>query len=263
MLSKILNYYFELKYTLFVYQEIALKLKTNAKIPELKTALSLIPNLNKKVTITKSLIKNKTKYSASLGFIKVGTKLSYKDLLYGALYPSGADACWALARNLCGSEKAFVKHMNKEADALGMTDTHFTNTTGLPDTKHVTSCEDLSLLMNAGLENKTWRKVFLAGSYATYHVKGLTWKSTLDRMRVEDHVLARKEIKGAKSGWTSSAKYCLASVEKIHGHTILIVTAKGDKNFYKVATKKKAATALLDHNRIVDYLKQNGLSVVQ
>ena len=41
MLSKILNYYFELKYTLFVYQEIALKLKTNAKIPELKTIMKL------------------------------------------------------------------------------------------------------------------------------------------------------------------------------------------------------------------------------
>jgi D-alanyl-D-alanine carboxypeptidase len=227
------------------------------------TALSLIPNLNKKVTITKAFIKNKTKYSASLGFLKVGSRLSYKDLLYGVLYPSGADACWSLARSLCGSEIAFVKKMNKQAKALGMTKTHFTNTTGLPDTHHVSSCVDLTKLMQAGLKKKMWAKIFLAGPYATYHVKGLTWKSTLDRMRSEDHVLARKEIKGAKSGWTKSAGYCLASLAKIHGDTILIVTAKGDKNYYQVSDQKKGATALLDHNRIVDSLKQNGLSVVE
>lgn len=233
------------------------------KMMTVYTALSLIPHLNKKVTVTKSMIKNKTKYSATLGFIRPGMKLSYKDLLYGALYPSGADACWILARSLCGSEFGFVKKMNKQAKALGMTSTHFRNATGLPDKKHVTSCEDLSKLMMAGLKNKMWSKVFLAGPYASYHVSGLKWMSTLERMRVEHHVLARKELKGAKSGWTSSAQYCLASCAKIRGHTILIITAKGNKNAYHVPAIKKEATALMDHSQIVDALKKNWKSVVE
>ena len=60
------------------------------------------------------------------GFLP-GEKITYRDLLYGALLPSGAECCVALAEGSCGSEKEFVSEMNEKAKKLGMKNTHFVN----------------------------------------------------------------------------------------------------------------------------------------
>ncbi len=66
-----------------------------------------------------------------------------RDLLYGAMLPSGAECCEALAQLVSGSEENFAALMNQKAAELGMKNTHFTNATGLTDTEHYSSAADM------------------------------------------------------------------------------------------------------------------------
>ena len=224
------------------------------KMMTVYTAIRLITNLNAKVKITNADIKDQYALDASSAFLKNKQVVTYKDLLYGAMYPSGADACWALARSLCGSEAAFVKEMNKDAKRIGMKNTHFNTSTGLPDKTHYTTCVDIAKLMAKAYTNATWRSVFTSknASNAYYRPKGgnQLWMSTLTRMRVHQHIVANPAIMGAKSGYTKDAMYCLGSLAMVHGHLIATVTGKGIPTAFG-PKKVTLACALVDHNTLI------------
>ena len=224
------------------------------------TAIRLINNLDAKVTIKNDDIKDQYALDASSANLVKGQKVTYLDLLYGAMYPSGADACWALARTLSGNEANFVKEMNADAKRLGMTHTHFNTSTGLPDKTHYTTCEDIAKLMEKAYQNATWRKVFTAGDHSYYKPKGgnQIWMSTLTRMRVRLKTPSYSAILGAKSGFTKDAMYCLGSLSMVHGHLVATVTGKADPTKQKKLT---LACALEDHNRIVKDIDDNYKSV--
>ncbi|MCH2222148.1 MAG: D-alanyl-D-alanine carboxypeptidase, partial [Dechloromonas sp.] len=82
-------------------------------------------------------------------FIRVDTQVPVEDLIKGMIVQSGNDACVTLAEGIAGSEENFAQMMNREAQRLGMTNSHFTNSTGLPDANHYTTARDLSLLASA------------------------------------------------------------------------------------------------------------------
>lgn len=82
-------------------------------------------------------------------FIEPKKQVNVGELIQGMIVQSGNDACIALAEVVAGSEANFADIMNKEAKRLGMKNTHFTNTTGLPDPNHYTTAFDLSLLASA------------------------------------------------------------------------------------------------------------------
>ena len=110
--------------------------------------------------LTFSAIKNKTlaldqtipvspkawKVPGSKMFIEPQTPVTVNELIHGMIIQSGNDACVALAEAIAGSEEAFAQLMNKEAARLGLKNTHFENSTGLPHPSHLTSVRDLSLL---------------------------------------------------------------------------------------------------------------------
>ena len=77
------------------------------------------------------------------GFVPDET-VTVRDLLYGAMLPSGAECCEALAQLVSGSEENFAALMNQKAAELGMKNTHFTNATGLTDTEHYSSAADMA-----------------------------------------------------------------------------------------------------------------------
>ena len=110
-------------------------------------------------------------------------QVSYRDLLYGALLPLGAECCEALARVCDGSEEAFVKEMNQKAKKLGMKHTNFKNVTGLHDKDHYTTAEDLSLLLEYALKNQEFYEIFTAKSHSmaptASHPEGFTVYSTM------------------------------------------------------------------------------------
>jgi serine-type D-Ala-D-Ala carboxypeptidase (penicillin-binding protein 5/6) len=79
-------------------------------------------------------------------FVPIGGRISIEDLLKGVIIQSGNDACLVLAEGLAGSEEAFVELMNQKAKEIGLTDSHFTNVSGLPDPDHWMTARDLATL---------------------------------------------------------------------------------------------------------------------
>lgn len=161
------------------------------------------------------------------GFLP-GEKVRAIDLLYGALLPSGAECCIGLADEISGSEENFVKKMNQRADQLGMSNTHFTNSTGLQNENHYSTVKDLSLLLDYALQNQTFREIFTSSRHSTAatnkHPDGITFTSTLSQ-NLKDQTLPGGKILGGKTGFTDEAGLCLASLAQIGGKEYILVTA--------------------------------------
>ena len=110
-----------------------------ASMTKMMTAIIAIENLtdlNQQITITQDMIAGLIEQNASLAGFKVGDTPTVQDILYGIALPSGADATNAAAFTISGSIEAYVDLMNEKAQAIGMTNTHFVNTTGLHDENH-------------------------------------------------------------------------------------------------------------------------------
>ena len=91
---------------------------------------------------------------SSVAGLRSGVQLTLEDLLYGLMLPSGNDSAVAIAEHISGSVDAFVELMNKEANALGATNSHFVNPHGYHDENHYTTAYDLYLIFNQGILNQ-------------------------------------------------------------------------------------------------------------
>lgn len=170
--------------------------------------------------------------SLPAGF-QAGETATVRDLLYGAMLPSGAECCEALAREVSGSEEAFVARMNQKAAELGMTGTHFCNPTGLHDPEHVSTVRDMARLTKAALQNETFRKLFTTERYTVpatnCHPQGFTMHSTL-LSQLDGTELHSGRILGGKTGYTGEAGLCLASLAEVKGREYILVTAGAGGN---------------------------------
>mgnify|MGYP000155160616 CR=1 FL=1 len=126
-----------------------------------------------------------------------GEAVTYRDLLYGALLPSGAECCLTLAQEIAGDEETFASMMNEKADELGMSRTHFTNCTGLQNNRHYSTAGDIAKLLVYALKNPDFRQIFTTNTYTASptvsHPDGLTFVSTLSQS------LPDPSVTGAKS----------------------------------------------------------------
>lgn len=182
---------------------------------------------------------------ASLAGFEPGEKVTPEELLYGMLLPSGAECCSTYALWLAGGERDFVGWMNDKAEALGMENTHFVNTTGLHDEEHYSTARDMAILLRECLKNDTLRRVLSAESFQTAptasHPQGLTLESTLFQAIAQNRELLKQKsegeragatLLGGKTGYTSQAGLCLASFALINGREYLLVTAGAEGNHY-------------------------------
>lgn len=171
--------------------------------------------------------------NASLAGFQSGETATVRDLLYGAMLPSGAECCEALAREVSGSEEAFVARMNQKAAELGMTGTHFCNPTGLHDPEHVSTVRDMARLTEAALQNEIFRKLFTTERYTVpatnCHPQGFTMHSTL-LSQLDGTELHSGRILGGKTGYTGEAGLCLASLAEVKGREYILVTAGAGGN---------------------------------
>lgn len=110
-------------------------------------ATEALPDLDTPVTLPEDIFPALYKADASMAGFQPGETVTVRDLLYGAMLPSGAECCEALARQVSGSEEAFVALMNRKAGELGMKHTHFANCTGLTSPEHYSSAADLAVLL--------------------------------------------------------------------------------------------------------------------
>ena len=150
------------------------------------------------------------------GFLN-GEEITMTDLLYGLILPSGADAAIALAEKISGGEAEFVKLMNKKAEELGLTDTHFVNTSGLYDSEHYTTAYDMAVILETALQNPVCKKVLSTYRYTTsktpQHPEGIELSATLfDYMYGTEPETAT--VLGGKTGFVNESGYCIASYGK-------------------------------------------------
>lgn len=200
-----------------------------ASMTKIMTAIVAIENiddLNEKVTLTSKDFKGLKEANASTAGFKKGEKVTYRDLLYGLMLPSGADAALALSNNIAGSEDLFVELMNEKAKELQLENTHFANTTGLDEEGHYSSAYDVFVILNYALKNESFNEIFTTKKYTTSN-KRLTFESTLYTSS-KKYKLDTDYILGSKSGYTYDAGLCLASIAEFDGDLYLLVTAGAD-----------------------------------
>lgn len=205
------------------------------KIMTAVVAIEQAKNLSEQVTLEQSIFNKMYAEDASMAGFLPDESVSVLDLLYGAILPSGAECCAGLAEHLDGSEESFAGAMNRKAALLGLTGTHFTNTTGLHDAKHYSTVRDLAALLCYGLENPTFRRVFTTPEYTTFatnkHPDGLSFTSTMFHC-LESPKAGRATILGGKVGFTDQAGLCLASLAEVDGTEYVLVTADA-QNLYR------------------------------
>lgn len=193
------------------------------KIMTTLVAIEHIPSLEDTVVLTPNVFYGLREANASVAEFKIGQKVTYLDLLYGAMLPSGADATRALAISLAGSEEDFVTWMNLKAEELGLIHTHYVNTSGLDILNHYSTVKDVATVLKYALQNDTFKTIFTTKEYTTSDGT-LHFKSTLLKMQEKYHIDI-SHIQGAKTGFTNKAGSCLASIASNHNVNYLLVTA--------------------------------------
>ncbi|WP_295006592.1 D-alanyl-D-alanine carboxypeptidase family protein [uncultured Dechloromonas sp.] len=137
-------------------------------------------------------------------FIRVDTQVPVEDLIKGMIVQSGNDACVTLAEGIAGSEENFAQMMNREAQRLGMKNSHFMNSTGLPDPNHYTTARDLSLLASALIRD-------FPVEYGKYYSMKEFRYNNITQPNRNRLLFIDPTVDGVKTGHTEAAGYCLIS----------------------------------------------------
>lgn len=191
--------------------------------------------LDDKVTIT---IED-TDYSYSNDCSNAGFELdeqvTVRDLFYGTILPSGAEAAVALAKYVAGSEEAFVALMNRKMEEMGLSQTaHFTNCVGLYDEAHHCSVYDMAMILEAAMDAPFCREVLSAHTYTTsvteQHPEGIILSNWFLR-RIEDKDNG-KMVLGAKTGYVVQSGNCAASyAQDVAGNAYVCVTGNATSSW--------------------------------
>ena len=139
-------------------------------------------------------------------FIEPRKPVKVEELLHGIITQSGNDACIALAEAVAGSEEVFVQMMNREAQRLGMKNTGFTNSTGLPDPKHYSTAYDLGLLAAALIRD-------FPEYYPLYSLREYRYNN-INQPNRNRLLWLDPNVDGMKTGYTENAGFCLIASAK-------------------------------------------------
>lgn len=158
--------------------------------------------------------------NGSMIYLKQGQKVSTTSLLYGLLLRSGNDAAIELATHIAGSEKAFVKKMNKKAAQIGMVNTLFRNASGLDekDGGNISSAYDMALLMSYAMKNKTFRTITKTLYYTSDW--GYRWKNK------NRFMFSYPFANGGKTGFTKKAGRTLVTSARYGNVESIVVTLR-------------------------------------
>lgn len=202
-----------------------------ASMTKIMTAIVAIENLSdldQEILLTNEMVADLYAQDAMQAGFQPGESVRAIDLLYGVMLPSGAECCIALADAVAGSTDAFVDLMNAKAEKIGMTGTHFCDTTGLHDPDHYSTVKDIALLTRYALKNDTFREIIESPWHSTpgtnIHPDGITFYSTMLK-NLSDTSVIDGQIMGGKTGYTDEAGHCLASFAEIDGVEYILVTA--------------------------------------
>jgi D-alanyl-D-alanine carboxypeptidase (penicillin-binding protein 5/6) len=168
-------------------------------------------------------------------YLDLNTRVPVEVLIQGMIVQSGNDATIALAEAVAGTEDTFAALMNQYAGRLGLAQSHFQNSTGLPGNNHKMSAMDIAKLARAIIRE-------FPEYYRWYSQREFTWNNISQPNR--NGLLARDpSVDGVKTGMTEAAGYCLVSSAKRDG-TRLIAVVTGTKS---MKAREDASLALLNY----------------
>jgi D-alanyl-D-alanine carboxypeptidase (penicillin-binding protein 5/6) len=152
--------------------------------------------------------------AASMGgsqiFLEVGEEMTVEEMMKGIAIASGNDATVAMAEHIAGTEDAFIEMMNDKAKQLGMENTQFSNTNGLPSKNHYTSAHDIAIMSRELLKHEEiTRFTSIYEDYLRKDSENPFWLVNTNRL-----VKFYDGVDGLKTGYTQEAKYCLAATAK-------------------------------------------------
>jgi serine-type D-Ala-D-Ala carboxypeptidase (penicillin-binding protein 5/6) len=206
---------------LFVKNENALEYPASST--KILTALLVIEagDLDKMVTIDLS----DTKVEPSNLELKPGEQYTRRQLLYGLLLKSANDVAMALARDNAGSIEAFAEKMDRRAEELGATNSHFANPHGLHEPNHYTTAHDLALIARVAMEQPFFRHLV-----STIYYPWKSPKGTVYQLRNHNRLLRHfAGCNGLKTGYTRAAQQVLVSSALREGHEVISVVLHTDK----------------------------------
>ena len=171
-------------------------------------------------------------------YLKLGEKVTLRDLAAGMMMSSGNDAANAAAITIAGDDERFARLMNDRAEEISMKNTHFVTPSGLDDDDHYSTAYDLALLMEAGLKNEDFRQLTAQKSamvsFTEPSDKRVTYNNHNRLLSLYEYCI------GGKTGYTSAAGRCLVSAAERDGVTLICVPLD-DKNDWN------------DHIRLYEY----------
>ena len=185
---------------------------------------ALSDNLNKQLTLTDS-IKSQYPEGSRVGIDK-GDILTVEQCMYAMLLESDTDAVLMLVEATTGNEAAFADLMNKKAEELGLTNTHFTGANGLHDKNHYTTPAEMAVIFAKALQNELFHKIiteqvyvtylgyYKDGAYTTYRMTffNSTIKNRFEGNNISTTLSRGIQIIGGKTGYTDEAAFCQAAL---------------------------------------------------
>ena len=168
-------------------------------------------------------------------FIEVGTRVPVEDLLMGVIVQSGNDASVALAEFVAGGESTFADLMNRHARRLGMSGSHFTNASGLPEPDHYSTARDMARMASALIRD--FPEFYHWNAVREYEYGGI-------KQRNRNALLFRDDsVDGLKTGYTKAARYCLVASAKREGMRLIAVVMGAESS----RARTRIAQSLLDY----------------
>ena len=149
-------------------------------------------------------------------FVEPRRPVTVEELVLGMVVQSGNDACIALAEAVAGNEEVFVQMMNREAARLGLKNTKYMNSTGLPDPQHYTTAQDLYLLTEALIRD-------FPKEYARYYSQKEFRYNNISQPNRNRLLWLDPSVDGVKTGHTEAAGYCLIASSSRGGRRLLSV----------------------------------------
>jgi D-alanyl-D-alanine carboxypeptidase (penicillin-binding protein 5/6) len=190
-----------------------------ASMTKLMTLILVAQDLEAgKASLTDMVVasENAWKMGGSQIYLEPGEKLSLEEMLISIAVGSANDACVAVAEHLEGSHEAFVERMNKTAREMGLQDTNFVNSYGLPAEGHYSSTYDMAIIARAALK---YPKLLEYSSIKEYDLRNGEFKL----FNTNKLLWWYQGADGFKTGWTNEAKYCLTATVKRDGLRLIAV----------------------------------------
>ncbi|MDA8227138.1 MAG: D-alanyl-D-alanine carboxypeptidase [Desulfitobacterium hafniense] len=157
-----------------------------------------------------------------------GEKITLYELITGALVKSGNDACVAIAEQIAGSEERFIKLMNQKAWALGVRDTNFVNTNGLPNKNHYSTAYDLAVIARYGLQLPTFASIIRQKETEIHFLEP---DVLMDLRNTNKLLWSYPFADGVKTGTTNAAGKCLVASATKDGRQLVCVVLHAPNRF--------------------------------